>query len=115
MCYIILCFFPTGSTPSHAPAFGQRPVSDSYAASFDSSYHSSEMTHTMSHPSFGSESPFTPGSSSFAKMDTSVRSKSPMSVTRSPVSGSPKSSRRDPGVPPELQGVSVKDLVKALG
>jgi hypothetical protein len=29
-------------------------------------------------------------------LDTSLRSKSPMSLTRSPVSGSPKSSRRDP-------------------
>ena len=115
--YIINVFyFYLGSNQSPAPTFGQRPIGEGFAASFDSSFHSSDLTHTTSHPSFGSESSFsTPASASFSKLDTSLRSKSPMSLTRSPVSGSPKSSRRDPGIPPELQGVSVKDLVKALG
>lgn len=58
-----------------------------------------------------------PGFLSPSRMDISAQTASPASTTRSPASGSPKSSRREVThpLPAELQGVSVKELVKALG
>ena len=45
----------------------------------------------------------------------SPRTVSPSSATRSPTPGSPKFSRKEPQNAADLQGVSVKELVKALG
>ncbi|XP_069130438.1 LOW QUALITY PROTEIN: E3 ubiquitin-protein ligase MYCBP2-like [Argopecten irradians] len=117
-------FGSQNSVGSNGPSFGQSPapafgMSNGYHSEGGSS-HAKELTRVHSLPS-----------ASFTKKRSSPVSFSPQTVSpgrldspslavitsnRSPAPGSPKSSRRDgSAVPPELQGVSVKELVKALG
>ena len=74
------------------------------------------LIHTQSVPAFvegGGPRWFSPQSMSQARLDSCAQS---LGCNRSPASGSPKSCRREGNIiPPELQGVSVKELVKALG
>ncbi|XP_062580615.1 E3 ubiquitin-protein ligase MYCBP2-like [Saccostrea cucullata] len=85
-----------------------------FGSSFESSPIQRDMTKVNTLPGSLSASP---GFLSPSRMDISAQTASPVSTTRSPASGSPKSSRREIShpLPVELQGVSVKELVKALG
>ena len=87
------------------PAFG-------YSPGYDGSQHR-EMPRNYSLPSAGFYSHGTMMSPS--PLAFSPRAVSPSSATRSPTPGSPKFSRKEPQMSTDLQGVSVKELVKALG
>ena len=95
------------------PAFGQPTVpAFSYSPGYDSQQHR-ELPRNYSLPASGFHSHGTMMSPS--PLAFSPRTVSPSSATRSPTPGSPKFSRKEPQVGGDLQGVSVKDLVKALG
>lgn len=95
------------------PAFGQPHVpSFGYSSGYDGVQHR-EMTRNYSLPASGF---FSHGNMmSPSPLAFSPRTVSPSSATRSPTPGSPKFSRKEPQMSADLQGVSVKDLVKALG
>ena len=98
-----------GSVPSFGqptmPAFG-------YSAGYDGAQHS-QMPRNYSMPTSGF---YSHGSMmSPSPLAFSPRTVSPSSATRSPTPGSPKFSRKEPQNAVDLQGVSVKELVKALG
>ena len=105
--------FLTFSAGGSVPAFGQPNVpSFGYSPGYDGSQHR-ELTRNYSLPSssfYSHGSMMSPSPLAF-----SPRAVSPSSATRSPTPGSPKFSRKEPQMSTELQGVSVKDLVKALG
>ena len=98
------------------PSFGQPTIpSFGYSPGYDSSQHR-ELTRNYSLPSSGFHAHGSLGSMmSPSPLAFSPRTVSPSSATRSPTPGSPKFSRKEPQSGGELQGVSVKDLVKALG
>ncbi|XP_053398701.1 E3 ubiquitin-protein ligase MYCBP2-like isoform X4 [Mercenaria mercenaria] len=78
-------------------------------------YQRSEMGRTYSLPASATHQPYGNVGSG---IQFSPRNASPVVSTRSPAPGSPKFSRKEmqaSGLPADLQGVSVKDLVKALG
>ena len=100
------------------PPFGGNPNIPQFGGAFGAGYESSpiprDITKVTTMPGNLSASP---GFLSPSRMDISAQTGSPVSTTRSPAPGSPKSSRREVThpLPAELQGVSVKELVKALG
>lgn len=99
------------------PSFGN-PSIPQFGGGFGSSFESTPMHRDLSKVStMPGNLSASPGFLSPSRMDISAQTASPASTTRSPASGSPKSSRREVThpLPAELQGVSVKELVKALG
>ncbi|KAL4230611.1 E3 ubiquitin-protein ligase mycbp2 [Mactra antiquata] len=103
-----LSVFGSPLTPQTSlPHFG-------YIPNFDA-YQRSEMGRTYSLPASATHQPY---GNLGSGIQFSPRTASPVVSTRSPAPGSPKFSRKEmqaSGLPADLHGVSVKDLVKALG
>ncbi|KAL5012682.1 hypothetical protein ScPMuIL_011233 [Solemya velum] len=123
-------FTRSASLPSHAFAFGfqgQRNVPTfgqlqspafGYTSSFDGSTHIPGMAKNFSVPSVMGMVDMTSRSVFQHTVGSNLPSgmASPIAMAMSPAAGSPKTSKKESNLlPPELQGVSVKELVKALG